>query len=71
MSFEAYLIKKFSYTHENEFFRKFCYEMKRRFDDSKEKCVLVGNVRCQGHEIDALFIKNGQITILEFKDYSG
>lgn len=71
MSFEAYLIKEYDYTHENEFFRKLYHEMKKKYDRSNERCVLIGNISCNGHEIDALFIKNGQITILEFKDYSG
>jgi len=71
MSFVAYLVSPFSHTHENEFFRYMVRELRQRFESSEGKVVLVGNATCNNHEMDAIFIKSGQITVIEFKDYSG
>ena len=71
MAFSGYLIRKFNYTHENTFFRKFYSELKKIYSTSDEKSVLIGNIICNGHEMDAIFIKSGQITIIDFKDYGG
>lgn len=71
MAFTGYLIKKFDYTHENTFFRQFYSELKNRYQSSDENCILIGNIICNGHEMDAIFLKSGQITIIDFKDYEG
>lgn len=33
--------------------------------------ILIGNLGCNGHQIDAVFIAAGQITVIDFKDYEG
>ncbi len=32
---------------------------------------MVGNVSCNGHQIDALFISSGRIIVIDFKNYGG
>lgn len=71
MALTGYLIKRFDYTHENTFFRHFYSNLKKHFNNSDENCFLIGNIICNGHEMDAIFLKSGQITIIDFKDYEG
>lgn len=71
MAFTPYLIKRFDYTHENDFFRDFSLKLRSIYEDKPGLHVLIGNISCQGHQIDAIFIRSGQIMIIDFKDYSG
>lgn len=71
MSFTSYLIEKFEYTHENLFFKKFSDELKKRYSEEQGEHILIGNLSCNGHKMDAVFIKRGQISVIDFKDYEG
>ena len=71
MPFTSYLLSKFENTHENVFFRDLSSELERAFGNEAGNSVMLGNVSCNGHQIDAIFIRTGQITVLDFKDYSG
>lgn len=71
MSFSAYLLSKFETTHENQFYKKLADELRKKFGTDQGEHVLLANVACNGHQIDAIFLKSGQITIIDFKDYSG
>lgn len=71
MSFTCYLVNKYEYTHENKFFRKFYQSLKEKFEGVEGEHVLIGNFSCGGHNIDAVFIQSGQITIIDFKNYGG
>lgn len=71
MSFAAYLIQPFHTTHENIFFRKVVGELNSRYSNDEYKKVLIGNLSCGGHLLDAIFITSGKIIIIDFKDYEG
>lgn len=71
MAFTSYLIEKFEYTHENLFFKKFSDELKKRYSEEQGEHILIGNLSCNGHKMDAVFLKRGQISIIDFKDYEG
>lgn len=71
MPFTSYLVTKFDHSHENEFFRNLSENLEAKFGGSKENYFLIGNIGVYGNELDAIFIKNGQITIIDFKNYGG
>lgn len=71
MPFKSYLIEKFQTTHENKYFREFTALLGNKFNNSEGEHVLIGNISCNGHQMDAVFIARGQITVIDFKDYSG
>ena len=71
MSFSSYLIRKFEFSHENQYFRKFSLALNDAFGSVEGEHILMGNISCGGHQIDAIFIARGQITVIDFKDYSG
>lgn len=65
-----YLYEPFEHTHENQFFRELARMLETAFRDDP-LAVLIGNPVVDGCKPDALFIRNGQISILEFKNYGG
>ena len=71
MAYTSYLIQQYNTTHENIFFKKFSEKLSKRFGNSETKNILIGNLSVNGNQIDALFIKNGQITVIDFKNYGG
>ena len=71
MSFTAYLIQPFQNTHENVFFRKVVNELQDKYSKDENKNILVGNLSCGGHLLDAVFFSTGKIIIVDFKDYEG
>ena len=71
MAFKSYLIERFSTSHENIYFRDFSALLEGAFNESDGEHVLIGNISCNGHQIDAVFICRGQITVIDFKDYAG
>lgn len=71
MSFKSYLIEKFATTHENKYFRELATLLSAKFSTKDGTHVLIGNLSCNGHQMDAVFIARGQITVIDFKDYSG
>ncbi|MDN5215120.1 AAA domain-containing protein [Fulvivirgaceae bacterium BMA12] len=71
MSFSSYLIRKYEFSHENQYFRKFSWALNEAFRSVEGEHILIGNISCGGHQIDAIFIARGQITVIDFKDYAG
>jgi len=71
MPFKSYLVKKYEFSHENEFFRKFSASLEDAFGKGDSHTALLGNVSVNGHQLDAVFITHGQITVIDFKDYEG
>jgi len=71
MSFKVYLIEKYDFTHENQFFRQISIELNNRYQRESGEHILIGNISCNGHKIDALFLAKGQISVIDFKDYEG
>ncbi|WP_179317683.1 AAA domain-containing protein [Winogradskyella undariae] len=71
MAYKSYLLDKFEFTHENRFFRILNEKLKNSFEDGTEDHILIGNINVGGHSLDAIFLKRGAITVIDFKDYSG
>lgn len=71
MPFRSYLPQPFSTTHENVFFRDFSSRLRNQYNQRDGLHVLVGNVSCNGHQIDGLFIASGKIIVIDFKNYGG
>lgn len=71
MAFKAYLVEQFPTTHENRYFRSLVVLLQEKFGERQGEHVLIGNISCNGHQIDAVFIAYGQITVIDFKDYGG
>jgi len=55
MPFKSYLIQQYEHTHENAFFRKVVKELRNIFQNSNGLNVLIGNISCNGHQIDIYF----------------
>jgi len=71
MPYKSYLIEQFDTTHENIFFKEFSDKLSENFKNDNTLSVLIGNLNVNGNQLDALFIKNGQITVIDFKNYGG
>lgn len=71
MAFTSYLIDKFSFTHENTFFRELSHKLEQTFNEVDGLHILIGNLACDGHMMDAIFIAPGSISVIDFKDYEG
>lgn len=71
MPFKSFLVKKYEFSHENEFFRSFSASLENAFGKDHSFATLIGNVSINGHQLDAIFIAYGQITVIDFKDYEG
>lgn len=71
MAYQSYLIRKFDNTHENKFFRFVSNQLRNKYKDINGLHVFIGNISCNGHQIDALFIASGKIIVIDFKDYGG
>lgn len=71
MAYQSYLVERFETTHENIFFR----ELNKRFEEAYATVagnhVFIGNLSVGGHALDAVFIKNGALIVIDFKDYEG
>jgi Cdc6-like AAA superfamily ATPase len=66
----SYVYSDFEYKHERIFFR----ELVRRLDfvfGNDETAIIIGNPTIGNVNPDALFMRNGQITVIEFKNYGG
>ncbi|NMC98711.1 MAG: NERD domain-containing protein, partial [Bacteroidales bacterium] len=71
MAYKSYLTRQYDHTHENSFFRVFSTQLRKTFKDVDGLNILIGNVSCNGHQIDALFIASGKIIVIDFKNYGG
>ena len=71
MPYRSYLTRQYDHTHENSFFRVFSTQLRRTFREVDGLHILIGNVSCNGHQIDALFISSGKIIVIDFKNYGG
>lgn len=71
MSYKAYLTRQYEHTQENMFFRLFSTQLRRIFREAEGLFTLIGNLSCNGHQIDALLIASGKIIVIDFKNYSG
>ena len=71
MPIRSYLIQQFENTHENQFFRAVTRKLRNTYQDSAGLHILIGNLSCNGHQIDCLYISNGKIIVIDFKNYEG
>jgi len=71
MSYKAYLIQQFNYTHENQFFIEFSNTLKEKYNSLDGENILIGNLSVGGNQLDAVFISRGQISVIDFKNYGG
>lgn len=71
MAFKSYLLRPYEHTHENSFFRVFSAQLRNKLKETDGMNVLIGNVSCNGHQIDALFVSRGRIIVIDFKNYGG
>lgn len=71
MPLKIYQDKEFDHTHEREFFEQLIEKLKSEFSDESNQYALLGNFKCSGSEIDAMFIKSDAAIVLDFKNYSG
>lgn len=71
MAFKSYLVRQYEHGHENSFFRGLSTTLKKKLKDDALLNVLIGNLSCNGHQIDAIFISSGKIIIIDFKNYGG
>lgn len=71
MAFKSYLVRQYENTHENSFFRTFSFQLRKSFGDSDGLNILIGNVNCNGHEIDAIYLSKGKVIVIDFKNYGG
>ncbi len=71
MSFSSYLSEKFEYSHENQFFREFSKMLDQTFGQAEGEHILIGNLSVNGNALDALYLSDGQVTIIDFKNYEG
>lgn len=67
----VYKAKEFDGTYENVLFDEIHRELGALWEGKDNPAFIIGNFNCQEKEIDAVFIKNNAIVILEFKNYGG
>ena len=67
----AFLGERFSRTHENQAFDELFRLVKDYWQDSEERIALIGNVTCNGHELDAILLKPDAIAVIDFKNHGG
>ena len=71
MGFKSTLKFKYSHTHENQIWNRLVKVLKEEYRTTKEDVYLIGNLIAEGHELDALFIKEDSIVVIDFKNYGG
>jgi DEAD/DEAH box helicase domain-containing protein len=71
MAISIYKSTEYNTTSEREFFAQLTEELIKEFDTKYDEYIFIGNLNCGGQEIDAVFIKNDAIIVIDFKNYSG
>jgi superfamily I DNA/RNA helicase len=71
MAFESITVEPFEHTHETEQFDDLGKVLEKKFGETGDEYLLLGNVACGGEEFDAIFIKKNAITVIEMKAVSG
>lgn len=66
----TYLYEPYEHSHERRFFREFARRLDHVFKDD-DSAILIGNPTLGSVNPDALFIRDGQVTVIEFKNYGG
>jgi len=71
MAYQSFLVERFETTHENIFFRELTKKFEEAYATIAGNHVFIGNLSVGGHALDAVFIKNGALIVIDFKDYEG
>lgn len=71
MPFEAYLTAGFQHRHENDMFAALVEKLMAKFANDPAPHVLIGNIMFEGNDLDALFLKQDGICIIEMKSHGG
>lgn len=71
MAYDSIITEVFEHDHENEQFRKLDASLKERFSLGSDPHLLIGNLMCNGVEVDAVFIKKNAFCVIEMKSMSG
>lgn len=73
MTVRAYRRRAFRtpHKHKNTAFDALLAQLQLGWEDSGEDVALLGNFHCKDSEIDALILKRGSLSVLNFKDYGG
>lgn len=71
MAFEAFLPAPFAHSHEARMFDELVDQLRSRLGANGKPHYLIGNVCFGGRELDAVFLKNNAVAVIEMKDYGG
>ena len=71
LTVQVYLSERYEHTHENQAFDRLCQIVEEFWGNQEQEITLIGNVTCNGHELDALLIKPDSITVIDFKNFGG
>lgn len=71
MPLRVKILEDFEHPHEERGFNELVEILRPQFENSARDVWLLGNLMCNGEELDALLIKNDAITVIELKSYSG
>ena len=71
MSLNIFKISDYNHMAETQQFESVCQLLQKKYKNTSEEIVLIGNYNIEGVEIDALLITTCGIRILEFKNWGG
>lgn len=71
MTVTTYIGERYEHTHENQAFDQLCILAEETWGNEDGSYTLIGNVTCNGHELDALLIKPDALVVIDFKNFGG
>lgn len=71
MALKVFLASDYKTTHERIFFDEFVEKLKSIYDATLDRAILIGNLSAISSEMDAVFMKNDSVTVIDFKNYGG
>lgn len=71
MAFKAFLPARFAHSHETVMFDCLAELLRGKFEPSQKPHYLIGNCCFGGRELDAVFLKENAVTVIELKNYGG
>lgn len=71
MPLKTKILEEFEHAHEERGFNELAELLRPQFESAERDIWLLGNLICNGEELDALLIKNDAIIVIELKNYGG
>lgn len=71
MAFAQYLAGDFKHEHEQLMFDALAERLGEELAGEADHHALLGNIMVDGCELDALYVKNNAVAVIELKDYGG